>query len=498
MKNPEHDLNAKTVSAVTWSVLDIAGRQVLRLCFTIFLARILAPHEFGFMAMLSIFIALAASFVDCGFAAAIIQRRGLTQKETSSVFYFNILLAVTMAGVLYISSPFIAAFYRVPLLTSLTRLLSLNIVISSFGSVHVALLTKQLDFHTQVKAGLVGTIISGIVAVTLAYRGAGVWSLAVQTIVATSVSTSLLWILSSWRPSLTFSISSLHPLFQFGSRLFLSGLLNTFFDRLYLVVIGKMFSPAILGYYSHAEKTRAMPVTIVSSIVNRVTYPVFSCISNDKAILKRGMKKAITSITLLHFPIMLGLIVVARPLVLTLFTEKWEPCVPYLQILGIEGLFLPLHIINLNALKALGRSDLFLRIELAKKVLIVIALLVTFRISVMAMVWGQAVIAPVGYGLNAYYTRLLIDYPVREQIRDFIPCLVAAMVMALLVWLLKFILFLPPAPFLVLQSLAGFGVYVAICSGFRFPVFQETSSLIRTKINKAYKSYLLSNPTNKK
>ena len=485
MKNTEHDLNTKTVSAVTWSVLDIAGRQVVRLCITIFLARILAPQEFGFIAMLSIFIALAASFVDCGFAAAIIQRRGLTQNEKSSVFYFNVFLAVTMAGILYICSPFIAAFYSVPLLTPLTRLLSLNLVISSFGSVHVALLTKQLDFHTQVKAGFVGTIISGIVAVVLAYRGAGVWSLAVQTIVATLVSTSLLWLLSSWRPSLVFSFSSLRPLFRFGSRLFLSGLLNTFFDRLYLVVIGKVFSPSILGYYSHAEKTKSMPANVVSSIVNRVTYPVFSHISNDKAILKRGMRKAIISITMLHFPLMFGLIVVARPLILTLFTDKWEPCVPYLQILGFGGLFLPLHIINLNALNALGRSDLFLRVELAKKVLIVVVLLITFRISVMAMIWGKVVISAIAYGLNAYYTRLLVDYPIREQIRDFAPCLVAAVVMALSAWLIKFILFASPAFCLIIQFLAGFCVYVAICSGLRFPAFQAASSLIRAKISEA-------------
>ncbi len=466
-------LRTKTLRALSWSFLESIGLQGVRFVVGIVLARLLFPEQFGLIGMLTIFMAVAQSFLDSGFGAALIQKREVTPTDTCSIFYFNILVGLAAAGLLCMVAPWIAAFYHEPILTPLTRALSLTIVINSFGMVQNTILTKQINFKTQTKVSLNASIMSGIIGVTLAVAGFGVWSLVVQQISGALLGTVLLWLLNDWRPTLIFSLRSLREMFGFGSRLLASGLLNQIFNNIYLLVIGKLFSATDLGFFTRAKTLEEVPSQTLSGMVGRVTFPVFSTIQDDPARLKRGLKKALTFLVLVNFPMMIGLLVVARPLVLVLLTEKWADSIPYLQLLCFLGLLFPVHLINLNFLQALGRSDLFLRLEIIKKVLIIINITVTWRWSIPAMIYGMIAMSIISYYLNSYYIGLLIGYPIREQFHDLISYLIMAVLMGVAVYAAGLLPFPNHWSMLSVQIITGIVIYVCLCRLFRLMAFME-------------------------
>ena len=474
-----HSLKSKTIHGVFWSLLERGGQQGIRLVISIILARLLLPAQFGLIAMLAIFMAIAQAFLNSGFGQALIQKKEATHVDSCSIFYFNILVSIVAAGLLCLCAPWIAAFYEEPILIPLTRFLSLNLIINSFSLIHTTLLTKRIDFKTQLKVSITATIISGIVGVTLAYRGFGVWSLAVQIVMSTLIRTVLLWFLNTWRPSLVFSFSSLRSLFAYGSKLLFAGLLDTVFRNIYLVVIGKIFTATDLGFYSRARNWQRFPTENLAGSVIRVTFPVFSSVQDDITRLKRGVRKALTTLNLLNFPMMIGLLVTAKPLVLVLLTEKWLPCVPYLQLLCVMGLFYPLHLINLNVLMAKGRSDLFLRLEILKKILVAIAIAVTYRWGIQAMIYGQITVSVLSYYLNSYYTGRLIGYPLKEQVFGLLPYLGMAVAMGIGVHCLQLLPFPNNWSLLISQVLAGVIIYVALNRIFRTSAFSEIVDLLR-------------------
>jgi teichuronic acid exporter len=476
------DLRSKTLHALSWSFLESAGLQIVQFVISIVLARLLLPEQFGLIAMLTIFIAVAQSFLDSGFGSALVQKQDATQTDCCSIFYFNIAVGIIAAGLLCLAAPWIAAFYDEPLLTPLTCVLSLNIVINSFGLIQTMLLVKHIDFKTQTKVSLIATIISGSIGVTLAVRGFGVWSLAIQQVCGALLRTVLLWFFNTWRPSLIFSLRSLRQMFAFGSRMLASGLLDTIFQNLYLVVIGKLFSPASLGFYTRANSLQQMPTNSLSGMVGRVTFPVFSTVQNDPARLKRGLKKALTTLVVINFPMMIGIAVVARPLVLVLLTEKWAPCVPYLRLLCLVGLFFPLHVINLNLLMAKGRSDLFFRLEVLKKVIVVAVIIVTCRWGIEAMIWGQIVASVACYYLNSFYTGRLIAYPLREQVLDLFPYFGAALFMGAVVHAWNWVPFPEEWALLATQIVSGVIIYTLLCRIFGLSAFIEVCAIFRAKL----------------
>ena len=469
----EQSLKHKTLHALSWSFLESIGLQGIRFAIGIVLARILFPEQFGLIAMLTIFIAVAQSFLDSGFGAALIQKRDVTQIDTCSIFYFNIMVGVVAAGVLCLIAPLIATFYNQPILTPLTRALSLVIVINSFGLIQTSILSKNIDFKAQTKVSLIAGIISGIMGIILAIMGFGVWSLVVQQITSTFFRTLLLWFFSDWRPTLIFSFRSLREMFGFGSRLLASGLLNQIFDNIYLLVIGKLFSARDLGFFTRALNFQELPSSTLSRMVDRVTFPVFSSIHDDPARLKRGLKKALTTLVLVNFPMMIGLAVIARPLVLMLLTEKWAESIPYLQLLCFVGLLFPLQVINLNLLKALGRSDLFLRLEIIKKVLIIMNIAITWRWGISCIIYGMIVTSIISYYLNSKYTGILIGYSILEQVRDMCSCLIMALLMGTAVYALGFLTFPNYYSLLFLQVTFGSFVYLILCRMFRITAFME-------------------------
>jgi O-antigen/teichoic acid export membrane protein len=469
----QDSLRHVTIRALSWSFIEVIGRQGVRFVIGIVLARLLFPEQFGLIGMLTIFMAVARSFLDSGFGAALIQKREPTLTDTCSIFYFNIVVGLVAAGLLCLVAPRIASFYNQPILTPLTRAMSLIIVINSFGLIQSIILSKQINFKTQTKVSLIAGTLSGIMGIILATAGFGVWSLVVQQVSGSLFSTILLWLFSTWRPALIFSFNALKDMFGFGSRLLVSGVLNQIFDNIYLLVIGKLFSAADLGYFTRANTLQALPSQTLSEMVGRVTFPVFSSIQEDLNRLKRGLKKALTVLALVNFPVMVGLAVIARPLVVVLLTEKWAECIPYLQLLCMLGLLYPLHVINLSVLQALGRSDLFLRLEIIKKVLIVINIVVTWRWGISAMIYGMIAVSLISYYLNSYYSGVLLGYSLWEQLRDLFSSLIIAVLMGLVIYMAGLLPFPNYWSMLLVQIAIGIVVYVGLCRLFRLKAFME-------------------------
>ncbi len=468
-----NNLQHRTVYALLWSLLETVAQRGVQFVIGIVLARLLFPQQFGLIGMLTIFIAIAQTFLDSGFGAALIQKGEVTQTDICSIFYFNIFVGLVVVGLLYLVAPWIATFYKQPILTSLMRALSLTIVINSFGMIQDTILTKQLNFKTHTKVSLIAGTLSGIIGITLAALGFGVWSLVIQQISNAFFRVVCLWSFSSWRPTLILSFNALREMFGFGSRLLFSSVLNQIFDNIYYVIIGKLFSAVDLGFFTRAKTFSDLPTQTLSSMVGRVTFPVFSTIKDDPARLKRGLKKALTILVLVNFPMMIGLAVISRPLVQVLLTEKWVPCVPYMQILCLFGLLFPLHLINLNVLQALGRSDLFLRLEIIKKIIIVINIAITWRWGISAMIYGMTVTSIISYYLNSYYNGTLLGYTIGEQVHDLLPYLISSVIMGIAVYAVGLLQFPNQWSRLVVQIATGGLIYFCICLVFRLKAFME-------------------------
>jgi O-antigen/teichoic acid export membrane protein len=459
------------------------GQQGIQFIISIILARLLLPEQFGLIAMLMIFMAIAQAFIDSGFGQALIQKQDATHIDECSIFYFNILVGFLAAGLLCLTAPWIAGFYNQPLLVPLTCALSLNMIINAFGLVQTTLLIKQIDFKTQLKVSVIATVISGTIGVTMALNGFGVWSLVAQSLGSNLFRTALLWLFNTWRPSLTFSFVSLRGMFAFGSKLLCAGMIATIFDNIYLIVIGKMFSASDLGFYSRAKGLQQLPVMNISTTVARVTFPVFSSVQDDKARLKRGVRKALLTLAMVNFPMMIGLAVVARPLVLVLLTDKWLPCVPYLQLFCMVGMLYPLHAINLNVLNAQGRSDLNLRITVLKNFLKVLLLAITWRWGIEAILWGQISLSLLCYLVNTHYTTILIKYSVWEQICDLSPYLGVAGIMGVGVYALEYAITGNVVLLLAAQVAMGITLFIGLCCLFRLLAFKEVWQICRLNLH---------------
>jgi len=460
--------------------MEIVLRQGIGLVLSIVLARLLAPEDFGVLAMLSLFLGVAGVFVDSGFGSALIQRQRNTREDISSVFYFNVATALIMGLMLGAAAPYIAEFYRMPILKPLTWVMAFNLFLGSFRSIQAVMLTKELDFRLQMKVTLAATIISGGVTVVLAWRGWGIWSLALQSVVFTAVSVVLLWVLSPWRPALCFSFASLRSLFRYGSFMALSGLLDTAYTRLNTLIIGRFYSARDLGLYSRADNIQQLPTGTISTLLGRVAFPVFSAAAaGEPGALRRAASKTLCAIMLVNTPMMFGILATARPLVQVVFGEKWLPCVPLLQVLCLGGVCWPLHVINLSLVKSRGRSDLFFRLEIIKRSIGLTFLLAASQISMLAMAWSQLIVAFACYFINAAYSGRLADYPIKDQLLDMSPYLAAAGTMLAAIWALAVWANFSPLLLLVTQTLAGTAVYLLLCHFFKLSAFKDATLRLR-------------------
>jgi O-antigen/teichoic acid export membrane protein len=390
---------------------------------------------------------------------------------------------VLVYAIIYFLAPFIAEFYEQLILIEILRIYCLSFIISAFSAVQLARLTKIMDFKTQTIIAVPSAIIGGIVGVTMALLGFGVWSLVWSSIISASVNSIQLWIYSKWTPDLNFNYSKFKIHFNYGYKLALSELLDKIFNNIFLIVIGKYFSPAQVGFYTRAETMKQLPVSNLSNALNRVTFPLFVSIQNDEVRLKRVYKKLMQMVVFVITPVLIILAVLAEPTFRFLFTEKWLPAVPYFQILCITGILYPLHSYNLTILNVKGRSDLFLKLEVFKKILIVITLLITIPLGIIAMLYGQVVISIIAFFINAHYTGKFINYTALQQLKDVFPILLLAVSVGLIVFLLDFYGLENNFDIIriIVGGLVGSSIYIFAASKLKFGSYQELSKLIFKK-----------------
>ena len=414
-------LRKQAISGIGWTFATQFGNQLIGFVVSMILARILLPKEFGLIGMIAIFLALGKSLLDAGLTQSLIRSQDLDQEDFSTVFFFNLAASVFIYILIYISAPVIANFYKQQILINIIRLFCLTFIITAFESVQLARLTKKMDFKTQTLISLPSTILGGIVGVSMAYMGYGVWSLVWNSLVSAFLGSLQIWIYSKWTPSLVFNITKFKDHFNYGYKLTLSGLLHTIFNNIYLIIIGKFFSPAQVGFYTRADTMKQLPVTNISSALNKVTFPLFASIQDDDVRLKRVYKQLMQMVVFIIAPVLIFLGVLAEPAFRFLFTEKWLPAVPYFQILCVTGILYPVHTYNLNILKVKGRSDLFLKLEIIKKIIIVITIIFALQFGIITLLYGQVFISILVFFINTHYTGKFINYDALQQSKDLIP-----------------------------------------------------------------------------
>jgi O-antigen/teichoic acid export membrane protein len=417
-----------------WSAVERFGQQFVQFGFSIVLARLLSPVEYGLMGMLTIFFAVAMGFSDVGFGMGLIQRKEITKDDETSVFFFNIIAGIVLTLLLCAISPLAAMFYRQPILKVLLCVSSLQFVFIPFGIVQNALMMRDMDFKTRALLGNTATFLSGAVGIGMAWKGCGVWSLVGQVLSRYLLLNSLIWAVRPWRPTGRFRWACIQSLWPFSSRLMATYLLNTIFDNAYSVIIGRLYQPADLGQFTRASGLAQLPGGTATDVITNVTLPAFSRMQNDTTRLKMNFRKTVRTLGAFHFPLMIGLAAVAGPLVRCLLTEKWMPCVPYLQILCFAGILFPLQAMHRNVLTALGRSDLVFRSEMIKKVIAVITVAATIWFGITALVWGILALSVLSYAVTGHYTLKLLGYGWTEQGRDTLPILALSLGMGLAVW----------------------------------------------------------------
>lgn len=472
----------KTTAGIVWNFVEQLARRGITVAVTLLLAYFLTPEDFGLVAMMAVFLALGASLMDSGFRQALIRLKDATQVDFNTGFYANITLGLLAYALLFLSVPWIASFYQESKLVDLVRVASLAIIINAFQVIQVTILSRDLNFKAQLKANLPAAVISGVLAVALAYFDWGVWALVTQMLVSALLVTLLLWMQNIWRPSLSFSFSSLKKMYSFGYKLFLSGVLDTVFRNMYVIVIAKFFSASIAGLYFFAEKIKELVISQLVSSIQTVTYPALATLQDDNIRLKAGYRKVLAMTTFLLFPVMLFLAALSQPLFEFLLPEKWLPAVIYLQLMTIAGVLYPLHSINLNILQVKGRSDLFLYLEVLKKIMVVLVFWVSFKFGIIGILIGQMVTSILAYIPNSYFSYHLIGYSIKEQLADFVPALLLSTTIAGLIFILQDLLeWWPLAELVVFGVLAGI-LYLMGAHFLKLSAYELTKELLMKKL----------------
>ncbi len=436
-----------------WSFIDSFSGQGIQFLVGIVLARFLSPTDFGLIGMLTIFIAISQSFVDSGFASALIRKKNCSTADYSTVFYFNLLVSIFSFGILYLAAPKIAEFFDEPELRDLLRVLGAGLILNAGGLIQRTIFTKQVDFKVQTQVSLIASLVSGFVSIVLAYAGFGVWSLVVLTLTRYGVHTLAIWIKSSWRPKLLFSLKAFKELFGFGSKLLLSGLIDTCFRNLDYIIIGKYFSALDLGLYTKADEFRKLPSENLNSVIGRVSYPILVNMQDNPGALKAGYKKIIKISMFLSFLLMFGLAAVSKDLLLFLIGEAWLPAVPFLRLLCFVGMLYPLHSLNLNMLQVLGRSDLFLKLEIIKKAIAFPIIFLGIWKGVEVMIIGMLISSCIAYFINVYWSGSKINYGWKEQLIDIYPSLLFAIAVAIPTYGISFLQLFNSGEVIILQIL---------------------------------------------
>lgn len=432
------ELKEKTLSGVKWNAIGRFSTQGVSFVISVLLARILSPSDYGVVGMIGIFMAIAQTFIDSGFGSALIRKTDCTDEDYSTAFYFNIVVGIVCYLILFFCAPFIANFFDTPILKDIVRVLSINLFLGSLTIVQGAKLTAAVDFKSQAKIGLVATIVSGCIGLIMAYSGYGVWSLVYQSVSSSIVRTVLYWIVTKWRPQFIFSKQSFKYLFGFGSKILSASLLHTVYSNLTTILIGKFYTPKDLGYYSRGESLAVLPSSNITGILQGVTYPILSKIQDDDNRLIQVYRKYIRITSMVIFFGMFLMVALSKPLIVALFTDKWENSVIYLQVFCFAYMFDHICSLNLNILYVKGRSDLVLRLEVIKKTISISMIIAAIPFGVLAICIARALYTQIAVIINTYYTGELFGLGYFAQVKDFIKYFIYSLVAVLPAFLLSF------------------------------------------------------------
>ena len=475
------DLKSKVFSSLIWKFLERGGTQGIQFIIQLFLARLLTPKDYGTIALITIFINIAGVFIDSGFNTALIQQKDIDEEDISSVFYISLAISIIMYIILYFLAPIVANFYRIQELIVIIRVLAITLIIGVFNSIQSAIISKKMEFKSFFFSNLGAIIISGIVGVILAYRGFGIWALVCQQIISQIVTFIILNLIVKWRPRLLFSIKKVKKLFSYGSKLLCSGLIDTVYRNIVGLIVGRAYSSTMLAYYNRGDSFPALIVGNINGSIQAVIFPALALVQHDKEKVKELMRRAVTTSSFIVFPAMFGLMAIAEPMIKLILTGKWLPCVPYLRVFCLSYALWPIHTANLQAINAIGRSDIFLKLEIVKKIVGISILLITSRYSPYMMALGVVFSGIIGSFINSYPNKKLLSYSYLEQMKDILPSLILSIIMGVIVYsivLLEFSNLLT----IIIQIIIGGISYIGLSYLFKLECFMYLLNIISRKI----------------
>jgi len=456
-------LKKQTFSGLIWTFTDVFLLRGASFAATIALARLIGPSDFGLIGMITVFIAIGACLIESGLSASLIRDKNAGDKDYSTVFYLNVGTSFLVYIILFLCAPFISDFYKVPLLTTIIRLYCLNFITIALSAVQVALLNKNMQFKKLMHLNLPGTLIGVTVGIIMGYQGYGVYSIIWMYLITQAIQTILLWIFSDWKPSFVFSVESMKHHYKFGYKLLLSGLLDTVFKNIYNILIGRFYPVKFLGYYDRAYTLSEYPVTTISGIVGKVSYPLMAQIQDQTEKVSRVYKQMIQITFFVVCPLMIGAAAISEPLFLLFLGKEWLQAAVFFKIICLASILYPIHAFNITVLKVYGRSDLFLKLEVIKKVIAVVGVIAAFQLGIYGLIWSSVVLSFISLIINTHYSSGMINYTTKNQLLDMLPVLVISAIMYYAMTLLLHILVLNSLYLqIVLPTIVGFFVYILI------------------------------------
>ncbi|GKU31646.1 lipopolysaccharide biosynthesis protein [Clostridium folliculivorans] len=479
MKNNE--IKKKVLTGLFWKIMERAGAQGIQFILQILLARLLVPNDYGQIALISIYIIIANVFVQNGFSTALIQKKDTNETDFSSVFYLSFIIATFIYIILFLAAPLIGSFYGANQLSLVIRILSITLFFGAFNSVQYAIILKTMQFKKLFFSSLGSSLVSGLVGIVLAYKSFGVWALVAQQLTNQFMIIIILWFTVKWRPKLVFSIPRIKVLFSYGWKLLVSSLIDSIYMNLRSLIIGKMYTPATLAYYNRGDQFPQIIVTNINGSIQSVMLPALSIEQDNRSRVKEIMRRSIVTSSFVLFPIMGGLAVIAEPLVKILLTDKWIACVPFLQIACASYALYPIHTANLQAINALGRSDIFLKLEVVKKLIGMTILAITIFHGVYAIALGMLINEVISSFINAYPNLKLLNYSYKEQWKDIISSLLLTVIMIIVIYFVRYIgqnIYIN----IIIQCILGIVVYLGMAYLLKLECFMYLINTVKKSI----------------
>lgn len=474
-------MKQKVIKGLFWRFAEKCGAQSVNFIVSIILARLLLPSDYGTIALITVFINVSYTFISGGFGVALIQKKDVDEVDLATVFFFNTVVSFVCYFALYVTAPLIAGFYEIPILTKVIRVLALTLILGGISGVQGSIVVKYMQFKQSFWATSIGAAISAVVGVFMAYRGYGVWALVGQQFTNQLFNTLILWYIVPWRPTLQFSFIKLKGLFQYGWKILLTGLVDTMYNNLYTLVIGKVYTSKELGYYNKGQSFPMLIISNINATIDSVLFSAMSMEQSDLKVVKRMTRRSIITSTFIIFPAMAGLAGIAEPLVTLLLTEKWLPCASFLMFSSFVYAFWPIHTANLQAIKALGYSGTVLKLELQKKGIGLILLVLSIPFGIRVMMIGRCISALICWAINVAPNRRILKYGLKEQFLDVAPAGGLSIVMFGIVYLIGKIN-LPPIALIVLQMIIGSLFYISMAALFKMETFEYLKAYVRSKL----------------